>query len=190
MDATRDALGRFREKTRAAGFPGLHLNAVAWGITITPGETTVRDPADLVSTLGFDSVTSYVWIHHVSLSEFPRTGYRQVMEGATEHWRASERAFHVPYFPNVTMGWDAGPRTVQSDQYTNTGYPFMPTISGNTPEVFAEALLRGREFLKNRPVEQRILTINAWNEWTEGSYLEPDTVHGMGYLEAIKAVFR
>ncbi len=34
-----------------------------------------------------------------------------------------------------------------------------------------------------------ILTINAWNEWTEGSYLEPDTVYGLGYLEAIRDIF-
>jgi len=34
-----------------------------------------------------------------------------------------------------------------------------------------------------------VITIYAWNEWTEGGYLEPDTVHGMGYLEAIRNVF-
>jgi hypothetical protein len=34
-----------------------------------------------------------------------------------------------------------------------------------------------------------ILTINCWNEWTEGSYLEPDTVNGLKYLEAVRAVF-
>jgi hypothetical protein len=35
----------------------------------------------------------------------------------------------------------------------------------------------------------RILNINCWNEWTEGSYLEPDQVHGMKYLEAVRDVF-
>ena len=34
-----------------------------------------------------------------------------------------------------------------------------------------------------------ILNINCWNEWTEGSYLEPDQVHGMKSLEAVRDVF-
>jgi hypothetical protein len=34
-----------------------------------------------------------------------------------------------------------------------------------------------------------VLTINSWNEWTEGSYIEPDTKNGTQYLEAIRDVF-
>ena len=34
-----------------------------------------------------------------------------------------------------------------------------------------------------------MIAINCWNEWTEGSSLEPDAVHGMGYLDAVRAVF-
>jgi hypothetical protein len=34
----------------------------------------------------------------------------------------------------------------------------------------------------------KIITINAWNEWSEGSYLEPDTLWKYGYLEAVKEV--
>jgi len=39
------------------------------------------------------------------------------------------------------------------------------------------------------PDGPRILSINCWNEWTEGSYLEPDTKYGMAYLEAVREVF-
>lgn len=63
----RQALDRFRAKARAAGLPGLHLNAVVWNSVILPGETTLTNPSELVRQLGFDSVTSYVWIHHVAL---------------------------------------------------------------------------------------------------------------------------
>ncbi len=35
----------------------------------------------------------------------------------------------------------------------------------------------------------KIITINAWNGWTEGSYLLPDTKTGNAYLKAIKKVF-
>ena len=65
----------------------------------------------------------------------------------------------------------------------------MSTISGNTPEAFKEALIRIKQFLDQQPEKEKIFNINCWNEWTEGSYLEPDTIHKMAYLEAIKEVF-
>ncbi|HBK94008.1 MAG TPA: hypothetical protein DDZ69_03210, partial [Porphyromonadaceae bacterium] len=33
-----------------------------------------------------------------------------------------------------------------------------------------------------------LITINAWNEWVEGSYLLPDMQNGFGYLKAVKEV--
>jgi len=65
----------------------------------------------------------------------------------------------------------------------------MATLANNTPVAFRAALLAARDFLDRGLTTPPILTINAWNEWTEGSYLEPDTLHGMAYLEAIRDVF-
>jgi lysophospholipase L1-like esterase len=188
LEATRAALDKFREKARAAGLPGLHVNAVVWGQPILPGEKTPADPSKLVRDLGFDSVTSYVWVHHVSLPK-QQTDYNEVRDRYFEYWDKAEKMFDVPYFPNVTMGWDPSPRCFQGDEFGNFGYPFTNTIGGNTPERFREALELTKQRLLARKDGPRILNINCWNEWTEGSYLEPDTVHGMKYLEAVRDVF-
>jgi len=186
---TRLALERFRDKTRSAGFPDLHLNAVVWGVQILPGSQQVTNPKELLAALGFDSVTSYVWIHHVEMQQFPVTDYQSILAAMQAYWPRVSGEYGLPYFPNVTMGWDSSPRTVQSDRFDPLGYPFTPTLGGNTPAAFQQALEAVKTFLDGQTPKQRIFNINAWNEWTEGSYLEPDTVHGMGYLEAIKAVF-
>ncbi|MEI8290004.1 MAG: glycoside hydrolase family 99-like domain-containing protein [Verrucomicrobiota bacterium] len=188
VEATRAALDQFRAKAKAAGLPGLHLNAVVWGRTILPAEKTVADPAKLVHDLGFDSVTSYVWIHHVALPK-QQTEYNLVRDNYFDYWTKAATNFGAPYIPNVTMGWDSSPRADQSQTFNNSGYPFMNIIKDNTPENFRTALELAKQRLLNEPKGLRILNLNCWNEWTEGSYLEPDTVHGMAYLDAIKEVF-
>lgn len=58
----------------------------------------------------------------------------------------------------------------------------------NTPQAFEDALRSAKQFAIERlPAGKRIAT---WNEWTEGSYLEPDTEHGTAYLEAVRKVLR
>ena len=59
------------------------------------------------------------------------------------------------------------------------------TFVGSTPAIF-EAWLRDA-FMRAKqtsPAGERIVFVNAWNEWAEGAYLEPDQMHGRAYLEA------
>ncbi len=187
-EATKAALKRFREKAKAAGFPDIHLNAVYWGRPNIPGEGTVEDPVRMIEDLGFDSVTSYVWIHHVGLPE-QVTDYNWVRDAYLKHWEQADSEFKIPYIPNVSMGWDSSPRTCQSDSFGPFGYPFTNIIGNNTPENFKKALEMTRDRLLSNPHSLRIMNINSWNEWTEGSYIEPDATHGFKYLEAIREVF-
>lgn len=189
LAAARKGLDAFRAKTQAAGFPDLHLNAVVWGDPVMPWQKTPADPAKLVQDLGFDSVTSYVWFHHVPMPELA-TDFNYVRDRYFDHWKAAEKQFSLPYYPNVTMGWDSSPRAHQDDEFGDFGYPFTNTIKDNTPERFREALALTKARLEGKPARDRILNINSWNEWTEGSYLEPDMINGMKYLEAIREVFR
>jgi hypothetical protein len=188
LEATAEALAWLRERTKAAGFPDLHLNAVVWNRTLLPGETIPRDPDEMLQKIGFDSFSSYVWVHHVALAPFPEMPYVRARQEYFDYWQSIERQIRLPYIPNVTMGWDPSPRTVQSDRYVNAGYPFTPILSENTPEQFEVALQAAKERLMLRRDDPKILTINAWNEWTEGSYLEPDTETGLAYLQAVKRV--
>lgn len=185
----RDGLDDFRSRVKCAGLGELHLNAVVWDLQILPNEKNITNANELLNELGFNSVTSYVWVHHNVMPKFPRTPYAEFRELSVKDFDKFALEYKLPYYPNVTMGWDPSPRTIQSDVYENLGYPFTPVLEGNLPEEFEKALKGAKMFLDRSLIHPKILTINAWNEWSEGSYLEPDMVNGMRYLEAIRKVF-
>jgi hypothetical protein len=184
LDIARTAFDRFRQKTQSAGFRDLHLNAVAWGAQ------EIANVRQVVTLLGVRSTTSYTWAHHHAFPTFPATEYQVALEHAPDYWNKAPGIFGVPYHPNVSMGWDPSPRTCQSDMFQQGTYPYTPILKNNRPELFQQGLIQAKSFVERGGNQPRIITINAWNEWTEGSYLEPDSVHGMDYLDAIRKVFR
>ncbi len=191
IEGTREALERFRIKAKKAGFPGLHINAIVSWVNVLGFEMIDGSMYEVVERLGFDSATTYCWNPYIKSVEegrkFPATEYMQFEEAIKKHWEYTRNGLKIPFYPNATMGWDPSPRTAPSDKYENLGYPFMEVCVNNTPGGFKKYLVNMREFMDKHGIE--FCTINAWNEWTEGSYLEPDTVYGMSYLGAVKDVF-
>lgn len=80
-----------------------------------------------------------------------------------------------PIFKTVSPGWDNTAR--RDDKAT--------IFAGATPELYKQWLANSIEhtIIKSEP-SQRILFVNAWNEWAEGAYLEPDSINGYAYLNA------
>jgi len=61
-------------------------------------------------------------------------------------------------------------------------------LTGSTPDLFARYMEETLKRVQNKPLENRFVIINAWNEWGEGNYIEPDLKYGRGYLDALRSV--
>lgn len=59
-------------------------------------------------------------------------------------------------------------------------------IEGSTPEKFGKYLKGVVD--KAVKKDQKFVIINAWNEWAEGAYLEPDKKYGQAYLNEVKKI--
>ncbi len=191
VEGARAALDRFRRKTEAAGFAGLHVNAILWGTPNLPGGKTPADWPKLCRDLALDSLTGYTWVHHGALDygTFPISDYTAGRDRYLRFWAGAMTNFTVPYFPNAMINWDNSPRAHPDAKWDKPGaHVVNPVVVGNTPAAFRQALELIKAGLLAAPTQPKIITINAWNEWPEGSCLEPEQEYGYGYLEAVRAV--
>jgi hypothetical protein len=88
----------------------------------------------------------------------------------------SDRKKDFPELPSVFVGWDNTPRRGRDGII----------MTDSNPDIFENILRRAVGDIRNRPSAQRLVFINAWNEWAEGNHLEPDQKFGRGFLEAVK----
>lgn len=186
VEDAAEVLEDFRARAKAAGLTGLHLNAVGLDMLDRSPQSAARH--DQVIKAGFDSCTSYncVCLSEKWMQEFPRVDFQEMADDYIEVAKKTMQALPFPFYPVITTGWDPSPRTIQSEVYDPTPcYPWMAVME-SSPEKLADATRKTAELLMTRPADERIMFFNAWNEWTEGSYLEPDNFYGMKLLEAIR----
>ncbi len=178
VDSCAEVLNDLRKRAKAAGLPGLHINAV-WYDNLDNNPSKPCSTAEWTTRAGFDSYTSYncLFSHPVWEKDLV-VPYKKSNEAYMELADKAFTTLPAPYLPVVTAGWDTSPRTIQSDKWEVMGYPYLPVMPPDAGG-FRELL----EFLSK--YAPKAIFINAWNEWTEGSYLEPDQLNGSILLETL-----
>ena len=96
---------------------------------------------------------------------------------ADEAAKSLQNLSPVGTYPGAFIGWDNSPRIKEKGVFIS-----RPT-KDQFKDYIREKIRIGKEVYKTN-----FLFINAWNEWAEGTYLEPDTEMGYAYLEAIQEV--
>ena len=82
----------------------------------------------------------------------------------------------LPVYPCVFPDWDNTARYGEKATF----------FTGSSPELFASAVKASCDSLQDH--HRKWFFINAWNEWSEAAYLEPDEKNGLAYLSALQAV--
>jgi lipopolysaccharide biosynthesis protein len=166
----------WRNACREAGLGEIHLCAVKfWDVTETRLE-------------GLDALVEFP-PHRVNVVERKVAGLNPAFRGniydygaVIDHalsYNAAEPDFAARrglLHRGVMMGWDNSARRG----------PGAHIFDGATPELFGFWLSGLLEQERHRASPESLIFINAWNEWAEGTALEPDLRHGRGYLEAMR----
>lgn len=100
----------------------------------------------------------------------------KIYDYAVARHKMTARERNHPFYPCIFAQWDNTPRRGEN------GIVFINT----TPENLETGLRDMVQSALDKPFEDRLIFVNAWNEWAEGNHLEPDSKHGLEYLEAVK----
>lgn len=195
-------LDDFRERAHRLGLPGLYLVAMDQS---RPGDDAVARHFD--AQVRFEPFSTYYlqrervrpafralvrWVRAtlptagVNLVQRALDAFDDVVSGPTriDYAAVWDEIAGRPLptdrtvFPGAFVDWDNTAR-----------YRRHATIfDGAEPAVFERGLERLAARLATRPPDERLVFVNAWNEWAEGCYLEPDERRGTAWLEALRRV--
>ena len=82
----------------------------------------------------------------------------------------------LPVYPGAFVDWD------NTARYGKRARLFKDA----NPERFEHWFSQLVDTMEARDLPEDFIFLNAWNEWAEGAYLEPDEKYGYGYLHAIR----
>lgn len=116
----------------------------------------------------------HLWVGLIrAVNKFLKQKRLEHVINASMIWKRIEnRVIQDKSFPGTFPQWDNTPRTGNMGLY----------YEGTSPENFRKHLMVLKEKFGNKDT---FLYINAWNEWGEGAYLEPDSKYKYEYLEAV-----
>lgn len=193
VENVKKAFEYLDEAARKAGFKGVHLMLICPLQPYTFGKNNGipskknASPAEVAEYLGFESFTTYNWICE-NYALLDKAGgemkYSKWVDENILMWdKNRDKLSSAKYFPHVSIDWDTNPRYLPSE-YTHT-------VLDSNPADFSRALRAAKSWsLKNRRGKMpNLITVNAWNEWTEGCYLEPSEEFGYGFLNAVAENF-
>lgn len=103
--------------------------------------------------------------------------YEAMMDAALMH-----RPNDYKLFPGVCPSWDNEARRPGKGS----------CFAGSSPQLYEDWLTGACRTVMTQAKtrDERIVFINAWNEWGEGAYLEPDRHYGYAYLVATANALR
>jgi hypothetical protein len=183
---TRAHVARWRQRARALGIGELWIGGHEKADLLAAG--TLGGPQDLGLDFFFEfpppnSLTYQPADSANGLHDFYQPGHAiQVVyyETLMERLRAQPT-------PNVPLV-----RTVLAGSWDNTARKGQraAVFHGCTPPLYEQWLRESAGFAQARPVlgGTSMVFINAWNEWAEGVYLEPDRKYGYALLAATQRV--
>jgi lipopolysaccharide biosynthesis protein len=174
---------RWRAEAVRSGLPGLYL------CTVSSLPQLHTDPA----ASGFDAAVEFQpdWQHVTADAVRPlwRRAVRRVRgrdpfcdNHVVPYQVRAEHAMRRPdppfrLFPGVTPSWDNAARRKSG----------ALIFTGSTPARYGAWLRQAiGACLRRHAGDERLVFINAWNEWAEGNHLEPDQKWGHAYLEATR----
>jgi 2-polyprenyl-3-methyl-5-hydroxy-6-metoxy-1,4-benzoquinol methylase len=165
-----------RELADKHGFPGMLLLAVnSYGFEENPApyglDGIVEFPIHGMGKHGLQSLTP---------NGFVNPFFEGIIADGADYVKQKRFLFDVDFklFKGVCPGWDCSPRKA---------YSRALVIEGITPALYKEWLVHCLEYTRKRHVgPERLIFINAWNEWGERAYLEPDSRYGYAYLQATR----